>query len=70
MQAHLSIQDVNQAGLRGTIAARDVKEGENLALLPADLIVEMGSARHSSAVSASFPTCMQDRSVHRHLNIL
>ena len=52
VQAHLSIKKVNEEGLRGVIATRDVKEGENMAFLPGDLIVEMGSERYSSAVSS------------------
>jgi len=55
VQAHLSIEKVDEEGLRGARATRDVKEGENMAFLPGDLIVEMGSERYSSAVSSRLP---------------
>ena len=51
VQAHISIGNVTADALRGVVAATDVKEGDSLALLPDDLIIEMGSQRHSSAVS-------------------
>ena len=51
MQAHISVGSVTVDALRGVVAATDVKEGDSLALLPDDLIIEMGSQRHSSAVS-------------------
>ena len=54
MQAHLHIVNVTTDALRGVVAATDIKEGEPLALLPDNLIIEMGSQRHSSAVS----TCL------------
>jgi hypothetical protein len=55
-QAHLSIENVNDDGLRGVIATVDAKEGENIALLPHDLVLEVGSERHTSVVS--LPACM------------
>ena len=51
MQAHISVENVTADALRGVVAATEVKEGDSLALLPDDLIIEMGSQRHSSAVS-------------------
>ena len=51
MQAHISVENITTDALRGVIAATDVEEGDSLALLPDDLIIEMGSQRHSSAVS-------------------
>ena len=51
MQAHIDIGSVTADALRGVIAATDVKKGASLALLPDNLIIEMGSQRHSSAVS-------------------
>ena len=51
MQAHIHVGNVTVDALRGVVAATDVKEGDSLALLPDDLIIEMGSQRHSSAVS-------------------
>ena len=56
MQAHLSFGKVTADALRGVVAATDVKEGDPLALLPNDLIIEMGSQRHSSAVSVQLCT--------------
>lgn len=57
LQAHLSVEAINAEGLRGVTATVDVKEGESIALLPTDLIIEMGSERHSSAVRH---ICMAD----------
>ena len=57
MQAHLSIEAINAEGLRGVTATVDIKGGDSIALLPTDLIIEMGSERHSSAVR---PFCMAD----------
>lgn len=51
MQAHIHVENVTVDALRGVVAATDVKEGDSLALLPDDLIIEMGTQRHSSAVS-------------------
>ncbi|CAL5227287.1 g10220 [Coccomyxa viridis] len=53
LQAHLSVEAINAEGLRGVTATVDVKEGESIALLPTDLIIEMGSERHSSAENAA-----------------
>ena len=61
VQAHLSVETINDEGLRGVTATVDVREGDSIALLPTDLIIEMGSERHSSAVR---PICR-----HRCLRI-
>ena len=50
MQAHLSIGAINAEGLRGVTATMDINEGDSIALLPTDLIIEMGSERYTSAV--------------------
>ncbi|EIE23840.1 SET domain-containing protein [Coccomyxa subellipsoidea C-169] len=44
--AHLSVGTVNDAGLRGTLATRDIAEGETLAYIPRELIVEFGAPAH------------------------
>ena len=56
IQAHLSVEKVKDDGLRGVIATVDAKEGDDLALLPSDLVLEVGSERHTSVVSV--PSCM------------
>ena len=47
MQAHLSVGPVNEGGLRGTLATRDIAEGDTLAYIPKDLIVEYGAPRNN-----------------------
>lgn len=46
LQAHLSVGPVNEAGLRGTLATRDIAEGETLAYIPRELIVKFGAPAH------------------------
>lgn len=37
---------VNEAGLRGTLATRDIAEGETFVYIPKELIVEFGAPAH------------------------
>ncbi|KAK9906816.1 hypothetical protein WJX75_008486 [Coccomyxa subellipsoidea] len=45
--AHLSVGPVNAAGLRGTLATRDIAEGETFVYIPKELIVEFGAPAHN-----------------------
>ncbi|BDA46500.1 hypothetical protein COCOBI_08-5940 [Coccomyxa sp. Obi] len=43
--AHLSVGPVNEDGLRGTLATRDIAEGDTLAYIPKELLVQYGAPR-------------------------
>ena len=45
-QAHLYVGPVNEAGLRGTLATRDIAEGATLVYIPTELIVQFGAPAH------------------------
>jgi hypothetical protein len=50
MQEHLSVTSVSD-GLRGTIATNDIAEGQVIAHLPAELIIELGPSTMDAPVS-------------------
>ncbi|CAL8462629.1 g2162 [Coccomyxa elongata] len=41
--AHLSVGPVNEGGLRGTLATRDIAEGDTLAYIPKELVIQFGA---------------------------
>jgi cell division septal protein FtsQ len=56
IQVDLDIGEVNNQGLRGTKALRDMKKNQIAVHLPNQLVVELGESHLSSAVCAELTT--------------
>jgi hypothetical protein len=68
VQAHLVVRPVTEGGLRGTLATKDIAQGEHIVLLPHNMTIDIADYTYPGSVRlGSLANCMHGSRMHAGL---